>query len=82
MGCRTTAAYKFRARLVSKQYDVTLIKELSVLTKMKQCVRLRCCLTFIDYELAIEIDEHGHNDKNIGYEIKKKTKSNTKISWQ
>ena len=36
MGCRTTAAHKFRTRLEFKQYDVILIKEQSVLTKTKR----------------------------------------------
>ena len=34
MDCRTTSAYKFRARLGFKQYDVILTKEQSVLTKL------------------------------------------------
>ena len=33
--CRKTVAHKIRARLWLKQYDVSLIKELSVLMKIK-----------------------------------------------
>ena len=35
MDCRTTAVYKFRTRLVVKQYDAILTKEQPVLTKIK-----------------------------------------------
>ena len=35
MDCRATAAHKFRIRLEFKQYDIILIKEQSVLTKIK-----------------------------------------------
>ena len=30
----------------------------------------RIGLSFQDYKVAIEIDENGHSDKNIDYEIK------------
>ena len=32
--------------------------------------RYRIDLYFSDFELEIEIDENGHNDRNIDYEIK------------
>ena len=31
----------------------------------------RIDLYFHDYKLAVKIDENGHNDRNIDYEIKK-----------
>ena len=34
MDCRTTSAHKFRTRLGFKQYDLTLTKEQSVLTRI------------------------------------------------
>ena len=37
-------------------------------------------LYFYDYELAIEVDEKGHKDRNIDHEIKRQ-KSNRKIIW-
>ena len=33
-------------------------------------------LYFHDYKSAIEIDEYGHNGKNIDYEIKRKKQQN------
>ena len=32
----------------------------------------RIDLNFYDYKLAIELDENGHRDRNIDYEIKQK----------
>ena len=37
-------------------------------------------LYFHDYKLAIEIDQNGHSNRNIDYEIKK-TKSNRTRTW-
>ena len=39
MACRATAAHKFRIRLGFKQYDIILIKEQSVLTKIKNSLK-------------------------------------------
>ena len=35
-----------------------------------EAFRYRIDLYFSDFELEIEIDENGHNDRNIDYEIK------------
>ena len=37
-------------------------------------------LYFHDYKLAIEIDENGHRNRNIDYEIKK-TKGSRTRTW-
>ena len=83
MDCRTTSAHKFRTRLGFKQYDVILTKEQSVLTKIMSSfegenmkpqynvLSYRIDLYFRDYKLAIEINENGHGDRNINYEIKR-----------
>ena len=83
MDCRTTSAQKFKKRLGFKQYDVILAKEQSVLTKIMSSfkgenfqtqynvLRYRVYLYFHDYKLAIEIDENGHSDRNIDYQIKR-----------
>ena len=84
MDCRTTAEHKFRKRLGFKQYDVIFTKEQSVLTKIKisfegenkqtkhSVLGCRIHLYFYGYKLAIDVDENGHNDRNIDYEIKRK----------
>ena len=83
MDCRTTAAHKFRTRLGFKQYDVILTKKQTVLTKMMSSFEggnmqtqysvlgYRFDLYFHDYKLAIEIDENGHSNRNIDFEIKR-----------
>ena len=75
IACRTTAAHKFRARLRFTQFDVSLIKERSVLMKLKSLfdeenmhtqnsvLGYRIDLYFYDHKLAIEIDENGHSDR-------------------
>ena len=82
MDCRTTSAQNFKARLGFKQY-VILTKEESVLTKIMSSfkggnrqtqynvLRYRIELYFHDYKLPIEIDENGHSDGNIDYQIKR-----------
>ena len=79
---RTTSGYKFRTRLEFKQYDVILEKEQSVLTKIMssfegesmqtkyKVLTNRIDLYFHDYKLAIEIDDNGHSNRNIDYEIR------------
>ena len=69
-------------RLGFKQYDVMLTKEQSVLTKIKtsfegenmqtqySVLGYRIDLCFHNYKLTIEIDENGHSNRNIDYEIK------------
>ena len=75
-------AYRFRTWLRFKQYNVILTREQSVLTKIissfegenmqTQCKvwSYRIDLYFHDYKLAINIEENGHSDRNIDYEIK------------
>ena len=83
MDCRTTSAHKFRTRLGFKQYDVILTKEQLVLRKIinsfegenmqtqYNVLSYRIDLYFHDYEIAIEIHENGHSNRNIDYEIKR-----------
>ena len=86
MDCRTNAAHKFRAKLGFKRYDVIITAKQSVLTKIKisfqrgnkqtqySALGHRIDLYFHGYKLAIEVDENGHNDRNIDCEIKRKKK--------
>ena len=76
---------KFRGRLGFKQYEViNNKKKKSVLTKIISSLAkgnmqiqynflsYRIDLYFHDYQLAIEIDENRHSDRNIDSEIKRK----------
>ena len=83
MNCRTTSAHKFRIKLGFKQFDVILRKEQLALTKIMSSFEgknmekqynvldYRINLYFYDYKLAIGIDENGHSNRNIDYEIKR-----------
>ena len=94
MCCRTTSAHKFRARFGFKQYDVIFTKEQSVLTKiigsferenMQTQYNVSSCridLYFHDYKLAIEIDENGHSDRYIDYEIKRQKVIKQELKFQ
>ena len=81
MYCRSTSAHKFGTSLRFKQYDVILIKDKSVLTKimssfeeenmLKKCnlLGLKIDLYFHDCKLPKEIDGNWHSARIIGYEI-------------
>ena len=83
MDCRTISAHKFTTRLGFKQYDVILTKAQSVLARIissfegeniqtqYNVLGYRIDLYFYEYNLEIEIDENGHSDRNIDYEIKR-----------
>ena len=63
MDRRTTAAVNFRTRLGFSQHDLIMTQDQSVLSKI--------VTVFAAGELPIEVDEQGHNDRDIDYEIKR-----------
>ena len=81
MHCRTPESCKFKRNLGFKLHNVINCKEQTVLESIKDsfegenmqtqysvlCYKID--LYFHEYKLAIEVDELGHNDKNIDYEI-------------
>ena len=81
MVCRTVATHKFTTRSGFKQYDVTLTKEQSVLTKILtsfeweniqtqySIVGYRTDLYFHGYKHAIEINENVCGNRDFQYEI-------------
>ena len=85
MHCRvsTPRSMEFRSKLGFNQYDIALAKEQAVLKSVidafgrenmqtQYCVLgYRIDLYFHDYKLAIEVDEKGHKDRNIGREIQR-----------
>ena len=50
----------------------------------KQCSVLgyRIDLYFHDYKLAVKIDENGHSDGNIDYEVKRQTTTKEKLGCE
>ena len=84
MDCRTDESCNFKRNLGITLHGVINTKEKTVINSIKdafegenmqtQCTVLnyRIDLCFHKYKLAIEIDELGHNDRNIDYEIQNK----------
>ena len=83
MHCRTPESHKFKRGLGFKLHDVTNCKEQTVLESIKDAFEVenmqtqysvlgyKIDLQFHEYKLAIEVDELGHNDRNIDYEIQR-----------
>ena len=83
MHCRTPESCTFKRNLGFKLHDVINCKEQTVLESIKNAfegeniqtqytvIGYRIDLYFHEYKLAIEIDELGHNDRNIDYEIQR-----------
>ena len=83
MNCKTTESLKFKKRLGFNLHDVVNTKEQTVLEAIKEAFEgknmqtqysvlgYRIDLYFHDFKLAIEIDELGHNDRNINRETER-----------
>ena len=83
MDCRTDESCKFKNKLGFKIHDVINTKEQTVISTIKDAFEgenmqtqytVLCCridLYFHEYKLAIEVDELGHNDRNIDYETER-----------
>ena len=83
MDCRTDESCKFKRNLEFTLHDVINTKEQTVINSIKDAfegenmqtqytvLNYRIDLYFHKYKLAIEVDELGHNDRNIDYEIQR-----------
>ena len=85
MHCWASApeAIEFKTKLGFNQHDLIMTKEQSVSTKIMKAfsneetlpqhsaLSYKINLYFSEHKLAIEIDEKGHNVRNIDYEIKR-----------
>ena len=81
MDCRTEESCNFKRNLRFNLHDVINNKEQTVSKSIKEVfegedmqtqysvLSYRVDLYFHDYNLAVEIDEFGHSDRDIGYEI-------------
>ena len=80
MHCRTPESCKFKRNLGLKLHDVINCKELESIKEgfegehmqtQYTVIGYRIDLYFHEYKLAIEVDELGHNDRNIDYKIQR-----------
>ena len=83
MDCRIDESCNFLKKLGVRIHDVINTKEQTVISAIKDAFEgesmqtqysvldYRIDLYFHEYELAIEIDELGHNDRNINDEIQR-----------
>ena len=83
MDCRTTPAVNFRTKVGFNQHDPIMTQEQSILSKIMtlfaseeiilqhNVLGYRIDPYFSKYKLAIELDEQGHKDRNIGHEIQR-----------
>ena len=83
MNCRTDQSCNFKRNLGFRLHDGINTKEQTVLNSIKDAFEgeniqaqysvlgYRIDLYFHKYKLAIEVDELGHNDRNIDYEIQR-----------
>ena len=81
MDCRTDESCYRKRNLVFTLHDVINTKQQTIMTSIKDAFEgenmktqytvfgYRIDLYFHKYKLAIEVDELGHNDRNIDYEI-------------
>ena len=83
MDYRTTPAVNFKTKLRFNQHDPIMTQEQSILSKnvtlfaaekiilQYNVLGYRIDACFSKYKLAIEVDEQGHNDRDIDYEIER-----------
>ena len=81
--CRTTPVVHVKTRLGCNQHDPITTQEQSILSKIvtifaaekiilqHNVLGYRIDVYFPKYELATEVDERGHNDREIDYEIER-----------
>ena len=65
MDCRVTPAINFKTRIGFKQHDSIMLQEQS------NVLSYYIDAYFPKYKLAIEVDQQGHNSRDIDYEIEK-----------
>ena len=83
MDCRTEKSCNLKRNLGFTLHDVINTKEQTVINSIKDAfeggdmqtqytvIGYRSDFYFHEYNLAIEVDELGHNDRNIDYEIQR-----------
>ena len=93
MNCRTDESCNLKKNIGFSLHDVINTKEQTVINSVKDAfegehmqsqytaLNYRIDLFFHKYQLAIEIDELGHNNRNIDYEIKRQRELEKELDW-
>ena len=83
MDCRTDKSWSFKKHIGFKLFDVINTKEQTIINSIKDTFEgeniqnqysvldCRIDLHFLEYKLAIEVDELGHTNRNINNKIKR-----------
>ena len=94
MHFRTASVVNFRTRLGFNQHDPIMNQEQSILSKIvtvfaveeiipeHNVLGYRIDAYFLKYKLAIEVDEQGHNDRDIDYEIERQKTIENEIACE
>ena len=92
--CRTTSAVNFRTRLGFNQHDSIMTQEQSILSKIvtmfaveeiilqHNVLGYRIDAYFFKHKLAIEVDEQGHNDRDIDYGIRRQKAIENELGFE
>ena len=92
MNSRTDESYKLKKKLGFEVHDVINTKEQTVICAIKDAfdgenmqtqysvLSYRIDLYFHKYKLAVEVDELGHADRNINYEIERQRALERKLN--
>ena len=82
MNCRTDESWNLKKNLGFTLYDVINTKEQAIINSIKDAFKedmqtqytvigYKINLCFHKYNLATDVDELGHNDRNITYKIQR-----------
>ena len=94
MDSRAVSSVKFKSRLGFKYRDPIMTQQQSVLTKIREVfsteeisfqhfvLGYRIDAYFLKYKLAVEVDEKGHNDRDLESEIERQEALEEKLDCQ
>ena len=92
--CRTTPSVNFKTKLGFNQHDPIMTQEQSVLSKIvtlfaaeeiilqHNLLGYRVDAYFSKCKLAIEVDEQGHNNRDVDYEIERQKAIENKLVYE
>ena len=94
MDCRTTPVVNFKTKLGFSQHNPIMTQKQSILSKIvtlfaaeeitlqHSVLGYRIDAYFPKHKLAIEVDEQGHNSREISYEIERQKAKENKLGCE